>query len=80
MDKKIVTERYETNIHLYTLLDVLSSLQENGRRFHYPDDVNKAIEDLQKKIDYHIYHGHEDYDIADEKTYSEITFEKNEKD
>ena len=80
MTKKKVTEKYETNIHLYTLLDVLSSLQENGRRFHYPEDINKSIDELLKKIDYHIYHGHEDYDITDEKTYSEITFEKNEKD
>lgn len=67
-------------MHLYALLDVVSSLQENGRKFHYPDDVNKAIDNLLDKIDNHIYHGHEDYDVTDEIWYSEITFEKNEKD
>lgn len=67
-------------MHLYTLLDVLISLQENGRKCWYPDDVNKSINDLIKKIENHIYPGDEDDDIADEKIYSEVTFEINEKD
>ena len=67
-------------MHLYTLLDVLISLQENGRKCWDPDDVNKSINDLIKKIENHIYPGHEDDDIADEKIYSEVTFEINEKD
>lgn len=76
MKKEKIVEKYEANMHLYSLLDILSSLQENGRKYWYPDDINKAIDDLLKKIDNHIYHGHEDYDIADEKITSEITFEK----
>ena len=67
-------------MHLYTLLDVLISLQENWRKCWYPDDVNKSINDVIKKIENHIYPGHEDDDIADEKIYSEVTFEINEKD
>ena len=35
MNRKKITEKYEANMHLYTLLDVVSSLQENGRKFHY---------------------------------------------
>lgn len=80
MSKKKITETYEANIHLYTLLDVLIALQENGRKCWYPDDINETINDLIKKTENHIYPGHEEDDIADEKIISEITYEINEKD
>ncbi len=75
--KKTITERYEANTHLNTLYDVLMALQSIGGKQWYPDDINKAIDDLISKVSYHIYHGHEDYDVIDETWYSEITFEKN---
>ena len=51
MRKKKIMETYEVNVHLYTLQDVLFALQENGRKFYYPEDINKSIDELLKKID-----------------------------
>ena len=79
MRKKEITERYEANIHLNTLYDVLTSLQGNNKCW-YPEDINNDVTSLIKKINNHIYHNHSGYDVIDETWYSEITFEKNMKD
>ncbi len=80
MSKKIIKEKYEANIHLYTLLDVLQSLQENGRKYWYSDDIDESINDLIKKIENQLYPDHEEDDISDEKMFCEVTYEINEKD
>ena len=54
MKKEEITERYEANIHLNTLYDVLSALQSHGK-FWYPDDINKNIDCLIKKINNYIF-------------------------
>ena len=76
MKGKIVTEKYETNIHLISLYDVLSSLQSNGK-FFYPEEINADIDALLNKINYYTYHDHKGYDVLDETYYSEYTFKKN---
>ena len=77
MGNKTITDRYEANIHLNTLYDVLTSLRANGNKHFYPDDVNDDIDSLIKKINNYIYHGHDGYDVIDETWYSEFTFKKN---
>ncbi len=77
MNDETIIERYEANIHLNTLYDVLSSLQSNGKKQLYPDDINEDIDSLIKKINEYIYHGHNGYDVIGEKWYSEFIFKKN---
>lgn len=72
---KEITERYEANIHLNSLYDVLVSLQSNGK-YWYPDDINKDIDKLIAKINKYIYHDHSGYDVIDERWYSEFSFKK----
>ena len=68
-------ERYEANIHLNSLCDVLSSLQVSGK-YWYPNDINNEINSLIKKINGYIYHDHKGYDVIGEKWYSEFVFKK----
>ena len=77
MRNKEITEKYEANVHLNTLYDVLTSLRSNGSMQFYPDDINNDIDKLVLKILDYIYHIHKGYDVIDEKWYSEITFKKN---
>lgn len=76
MNNKIIIERYEANIHLNSLCDVLSSLQSNGK-YWYPADINEDINDLIDKINNYIYHDHNGDDVLDETWYSEFAFKKN---
>lgn len=77
MKNEITKETYEANIHLNTLYDVLSALRANGSKQFYPDDINDEIDKIISKINSYIYHGHDGYDVIDEKWYSEFTFKKN---
>lgn len=77
MRKKEIIERYEANIHLNTLYDVLTSLRANGSKQFYPDDINEDIDKLISKILNYIYHDHKGYDVIDETWYSEFVFKKN---
>ena len=79
MNNKEIIERYEANIHLNTLYDVLSSLQSNGKKQWYPNEINEDINKLISKINKHIYHGHEGYDVIGERWYSEFVFKENKK-
>ena len=76
MKGKTINEKYEANIHLNSLCDVLCSLQVNGK-YWYPKEINDDIDNLIKKINKYIYHDHKGYDIIDETWYSEFTFKKN---
>ena len=76
MNDKIKNETYEANIHLNTLYDILISLQSNGK-YWYPKDVNESIDKLITKINNYIYHGHNGYDVIDEKWYSKFIFKRN---
>lgn len=77
MNNRIKTEVYESNIHLNLLYDLLSSLQNNGSRFFYPEEINKEISVLLNKIDKYIHHDKKGYDLIKETWYSELTFKKN---
>ena len=77
MKNEIIKEKYEVNIHLNSLYDVLTSLRTNGSKQFYPDDINDDIDKLIFKILNYIYHDHKKYDVIDEKWYSEFTFKKN---
>ena len=77
MTSKEITEKYEANIHLNTLYDVLTSLRANGSKQFYPDDVNEDIDKLISKILNYIYHDHKGCDVIDETWYSEFVFKKN---
>ena len=72
---KEITEKYEANIHLNSLYDVLISLQSNGK-YWYPEEINNDIDNLIAKIKKYIYHDHKGYDVIDETWYSEFTFRK----
>ena len=72
---KQITKKYEANIHLNSLYDVLVSLQVNGK-YWYPKDINDGIDNLVAKINKYIYHGHKGYDVIDERWYSEFSFKK----
>ena len=76
MGNKTITKRYEANMHLNTLYDILTSLQSNGK-YWYPNDINKDINILINKINNYIYHNHKGRDVIDETWYSEFTFKKN---
>ena len=76
MEKANLVKKYEANIHLNTLYDVLTALQSNGGKYHLPDDINKDIDKLISKVLNYIYHGHDGYDVVDEKWHSEFTFKK----
>lgn len=76
MKDEIKKEKYDANIHLNSLCDVLSALQVNGKHW-YPKDINEDIDTLIGKVNNYIYHGHKGYDVIDEKWYSEFTFKKN---
>jgi hypothetical protein len=76
MKDKLSKKMYEANVQLNTLYDVVDALQSKGRCL-YPNDVNECIDNLLKIINEHIYHGHDGYDVIDEKWYSEFTFKKN---
>ena len=76
MNNVIIKEKYEANIHLNTLYDVLSALQISGKHW-YPTDVNDDINNLLNKINDYTYHRHIGFDVIDEKWYSEFTFKKN---
>ncbi|MBR1385448.1 MAG: hypothetical protein IJ568_01315 [Bacilli bacterium] len=77
MKNEITKEKYEANIHLNTLYDVLSALRANGIKQFYPDDINDEIDRIISRINSYIYHGHNGYDVIAEKWYSEFTFKKN---
>ena len=76
MKGKIINEKYEANIHLNSLYDVLSSLQASGK-YWYPKEINDDIDNLISKINNYIYHNHSGYDVIDETWYSEFVFKKN---
>ena len=76
MKGKIINEKYEANIHLNSLYDVLSSLQTSGK-YWYPKEINDDINNLISKINNYIYHNHKGNDVIDETWYSEFTFKKN---
>ena len=75
--KKEIKEKYEANVHLNTLYDVLTSLRANGSKQFYPDDINEDIDKLISKILNYIYHDYKGYDVIDETWYSECVFKKN---
>lgn len=77
MKNEITKEKYEANVHLNTLYDVLTSLRANGSKEFYPNDINEDIDKLILKILDYLYHGHKGYDVIDEKWFSEYTFKKN---
>lgn len=74
MKKKII-EKYEANIQLNTLYEVLDALYSKYS-FWYPNDIKEDINKLLSKINDYVYHGHVGYDVIDEKWYSEFTFIK----
>jgi hypothetical protein len=76
MSNKEITEKYTSNIHLNSLYDILISLQSNGKLW-YPDEINEDIDKLIAKINKHIYHDHEGYDVINETWYSEFVFKRN---
>ena len=77
--KSKLTKKYEANIHLNSLYDVIVALRANGSNFFYPNDIKEELDILINKINNYIYHNHSRYDVIDEKWYSEFTFKTNKK-
>lgn len=77
MKNEITKEKYEAVTQLETLYETLDALYSKSNH-KYPDDIKENITKLLCRINEYIYHGHNGYDVIDEKWYSEFTFKKNE--